>query len=72
MCVISINEFNSNPAKYMQIAKEETVLIQGEGEAYELTRKKLITEEDLAKGISPEEFKQRMHRRIDKIFISKP
>lgn len=71
MCIVSITEFNNNPAKYMQIAKRETVIIKGEGETFELVKKSLITEDDLAKGISADELKKRMYSRIDKLFASK-
>lgn len=60
MCTVSIAEFNNNPAKYMKIAKQETVVITGDGETFELVKKEVF--------ISGAEAKKRVHSHIDKLF----
>lgn len=63
MCTVSIKEFNRNPAKFLQIAETDTVVIKGEGQTFELVKKEVF--------ISAEEARKRSHKFIDKLFEGK-
>lgn len=66
MCTVSINDFNNNPAKYLQIAEKEQVMIEGNGQVFQLVM--AINEKDY---ISGEELIKRVHAHIDEKFADK-
>jgi hypothetical protein len=69
MIVISPTEFRNEQKKYLDIAeKDEVVIKRGSKLIYLQVKERTITDEDLQRGISGEELKRRMHKRIDEIF----
>ncbi|GAB6010558.1 hypothetical protein [Viscerimonas tarda] len=69
MIVISSTDLRINQKKYLDLAEKEQVVIKRGRKLIELVvKERLITDEDLRTGITGEELKERMHRRIDKIF----
>lgn len=63
MCTVSIKEFNQNPAKFLQIAETEPVVIKGEGQTFELVKKEVF--------ISVDEARKRSHEFIETLFEGK-
>jgi hypothetical protein len=69
MIVISPTELRAEQKKYLDMAEKQQVAIKrGNKMIHLVVKERLITEEDLARGITGEELKKRMHKRIDKIF----
>ena len=69
MIIISSTELRDNQKKYFDLAERERVVIKRGRKLIELVvKEQLITDEDIANSISGEELKERMHKRIDKIF----
>ncbi|KAA6312842.1 hypothetical protein EZS27_036291 [termite gut metagenome] len=71
MIVISPTEFRNDPEKYLDIAKDnEKVIIQRSSiEMYELVRKeRVITDEDLERGLTADELLNRVRPRIKELF----
>jgi hypothetical protein len=71
MIVISSTEFRNDPEKYLDIAKDnEKVIIQrSRTEMYELVKKeRVITDEDLERGLTADELLNRVRPKIKKLF----
>lgn len=69
MIVISPTELRAEQKKYLDLAEKQQVAIKrGNKLIHLVVKERLITDEDLARGISGDELKKRMHKRIDRIF----
>lgn len=69
MIIITPTELRAEQKKYLDLAEKEQVVIKRGSKLIELVvKERLITDEDIARGISGEELKKRMRKRIDKIF----
>ncbi|MDR1716016.1 MAG: hypothetical protein LBS20_09230 [Prevotella sp.] len=69
MIVISPTELRNEQKKYLDLAEKQQVAIKrGNKMIHLVVKERLITDEDIARGITAEELKKRMHKRIDKIF----
>ncbi|MFT4221887.1 hypothetical protein [Dysgonomonas sp.] len=66
MIVISPTELRADQKKYLDLAeREEVVIKRGSKLIHLVVKERLITDEDLARGISGEELIKRVHKRID-------
>ena len=69
MIIISPTELRANQRRYLDLAESEDVIIKRGNKIIRLiVENRTITEDDLKRGISGEELKFRMHKRIDEIF----
>ncbi|MDR0733493.1 MAG: hypothetical protein LBF08_05490 [Dysgonamonadaceae bacterium] len=69
MVVISPTELRAEQKKYLDLAEKEDVVIKrGQKLIHLVVKERTITDEDLRRGITGEELKRRMHKRIDKLF----
>ncbi|NDW10667.1 hypothetical protein [Dysgonomonas sp. 520] len=69
MIIISPTDLRNNQKKYLDLAETETVVIKRGKKLIELVvKERLITDEDLKKGISGEELLNRLKPRIKKLF----
>jgi hypothetical protein len=69
MVIISPTELRSEQKKYLDMAEKEDVVVKrGSKLIHLVVRERTITDEELKRGISAEELKKRMHKRIDKMF----
>lgn len=69
MIVISPTELRAEQKKYLDLAeREEVVIKRGSKLIHLVVRERTITDEDMKRGITGEELKRRMRRRIDKMF----
>jgi hypothetical protein len=69
MVIITPTELRSEQKKYLDMAEKEDVVIKrGSKLIHLVVKERTITDEELKRGISAEELKKRMHKRIDKIF----
>ncbi|MDR1882562.1 MAG: hypothetical protein LBR26_07240 [Prevotella sp.] len=68
MIIISTTELRAEQKKYLDLAEKQQIAIKrGNKLIHMVVKERLITDEDLTRGISGEELKKRMHKRIDKI-----
>jgi hypothetical protein len=66
MIVISPTELRAEQKKYLDMAEKQQVAIKrGNKMIHLVVKERLITEEDLARGITAEELVKRVHKRID-------
>jgi antitoxin component of MazEF toxin-antitoxin module len=66
MIVISPTELRAEQKKYLDLAeKQEVVVKRGNKMIHLVVKERLITYEDLARGITAEELIKRVHKRID-------
>jgi hypothetical protein len=69
MIVISPTELRAEQKKYLDLAeKQEVAIKRGNKMIHLVVKERLITDEDLERGITAEELVKRVHKRIDKIF----
>jgi len=70
MRVISSAELRNNMKKYLDLARDERIIIQrGKNETFVLTREEYLEpDEDLASAITAEELLKRVIPRIEKMF----
>lgn len=69
MIVITPTELRAEQKKYLDLAEKEEVVIKRGSKLIRLVvQERTITDEDLKRGITAEELKSRMHKRIDKMF----
>jgi hypothetical protein len=66
MIVISPTELRAEQKKYLDLAEKQQVAIKrGNKLIHLVVKERLITDEDLERGISGEELIRRVHKRID-------
>ncbi|GAB6008402.1 hypothetical protein [Dysgonomonas reticulitermitis] len=66
MIVISPTELRAEQKKYLDLAeKQEVVIKRGNKLIHLVVKERLITNEDMARGITAEELVKRVHKRID-------
>lgn len=69
MIIISPTELRANQKKYFDLAENEKIIVKRGNKLIELVvKEQLITEDDIKSGVSGEDLKQKMHKRIDQIF----
>ncbi len=70
MIAISTAEFRGNMKKYLDLASTEQVIIQrGSDETFELVKRNYKKPDaDYYRSISVDEFRQRLHDSIDKMY----
>jgi hypothetical protein len=70
MRVISSAELRNNMKKYLDLARDERIIIQrGKNETFVLTKEEYLEpDEDLANAITAEEMLKRVIPRIEKMF----
>ncbi len=69
MIIISPTELRANQKKYFDLAENEKIIVKRGNKLIELVvKEQLITEDDIKNGVSREDLKQKMHKRIDQIF----
>ena len=74
MTVVSIKEFETNQAKYFDMAEVEQVFIQ-RGESLFIVAKSpdrfKAPDDDLRNAVTMDAVKDRLHRHVNKLFASK-
>ena len=74
MTVVSIKEFETNQAKYFDMAESEQVFIQ-RGESLFIVAKSpdrfKAPDDDLHNAVTMDVVKDRLHRHVNKLFASK-
>jgi hypothetical protein len=66
MIVISPTELRAEQKKYLDLAeKQEVAVKRGNKMIHLVVKERLITDEDLERGITAEELVKRVHKRID-------
>jgi hypothetical protein len=69
MIVISPTELRAEQKKYLDLAeKQEVVVKRGNKMIHLVVKERLITDEDLARGISGEELLKRVKKDIEEIY----
>jgi len=72
MIIISPTDFRTNQKKYLDLAEVEKVVIKRGSKLIELVvRERLITDEDLARGITAEELLSGVKEDIKEIYSRK-
>jgi hypothetical protein len=74
MTIVSIKDFETNQAKYFDIAESEQVFIQ-RGESLFIVSKTpekfKLPDDDLSNAVTMDVVKDRLHKHINKLFSSK-
>lgn len=69
MIVITPEEFEANQEKYFDLAEEQQVAIKNGNKLVRLVvSERILSDEDLKRGITPQEAKKRVFKRIDKLY----
>lgn len=72
MIVISPTDLRNEQKKYLELAEKEPVVIKrGNKLIHLIVKDRLITDEDLKRGITCEEAKKRVFKHIDTLFDEK-
>ena len=69
MIVISPTDLRNEQKKYLELAEREKVVVKrGNKLIHLVVSDRLITDEDLARGITGEELKSRVFKHVDTLF----
>ena len=74
MTVISIKEFETNQAKYFDMAESEQVFIQRGNSMFIVAKSPdrfKAADDDLHNAVTMDVVKERLHRHVNKLFASK-